>query len=138
MMATGMIHHFEINVSNLQRSIAFWGWLLKELGYESFQEWESGKSWKLGETYLVFVQTDVKFIEPGYHRRRTGLNHIAFHGRSREQVNQLTERLMSKNVPILYKDKHPYAGGEHHYAVFFEDPDRIKVEIVAPINNSYA
>lgn len=23
-------------------------------------------------------------------------------------------------------------GGEQHYAVFFEDPDRIKVEIVAP------
>jgi hypothetical protein len=26
----------------------------------------------------------------------------------------------------------PFAGGASHYAVFFEDPDRIKVEVVAP------
>jgi hypothetical protein len=28
--------------------------------------------------------------------------------------------------------EHPYAGGTDHYAVYFEDPDRIKVEVVAP------
>ncbi len=27
---------------------------------------------------------------------------------------------------------HPYAGGDDHYAVYFEDPERIKVELVAP------
>ncbi|GAA0595336.1 hypothetical protein GCM10009001_09310 [Virgibacillus siamensis] len=32
----------------------------------------------------------------------------------------------------MYSDKHPFAGGEDHYAVYFEDPDRIKVELVAP------
>lgn len=30
-----------------------------------------------------------------------------------------------------YEDRHPYAGGPDYYAVFFEDPDRMKVEIVA-------
>jgi len=39
--------------------------------------------------------------------------------------------LWKKGIKILYQNKHPYAGGENYYAVFFEDPDKIKVEIVA-------
>jgi hypothetical protein len=34
-------------------------------------------------------------------------------------------------VKILYEDRHPYAGGPDHYAVFFEDPMRMKAEVVA-------
>jgi len=30
---------------------------------------------------------------------------------------------------ILYADRHPHAGGPDSYAVFFEDPERIKVEL---------
>jgi catechol 2,3-dioxygenase-like lactoylglutathione lyase family enzyme len=44
----------------------------------------------------------------------------------------MTLQLKEKGVNILYPDKHPFAGGGSHYAVFFEDPDRIKVELVAP------
>ncbi|KHF36766.1 hypothetical protein CM49_01072 [Paenibacillus sp. P1XP2] len=36
--------------------------------------------------------------------------------------------LKQKGVKLLYEDRYPYAGGPEHYAVFFEDPDRIKVE----------
>lgn len=57
---------------------------------------------------------------------------MAFHASSRQQVDEMTRKLTSKGVNILYTDKHPYAGGENYYAVFFEDPDRIKVELVAP------
>jgi hypothetical protein len=32
----------------------------------------------------------------------------------------------------LYDDRYPYAGGPGYYAVYCEDPDRIKVEVVAP------
>ena len=66
-------------------------------------------------------------------QHRTGLNHQAFHADSREHVDRLTVELRDKHVPVLYPHKHPYAGGEDYYAVFFEDPDRIKVEVVAPV-----
>lgn len=127
-----MIHHIELYVSNLKKSTEFWGWLLEELGYELFQEWESGRSWKYGETYLVFVQTEEPYLDVPYHRKRTGLNHLAFHADSREHVDELTEMLRGRGVTILYEDRHPFAGGEDYYAVFMEDPDRMKVEIVAP------
>lgn len=129
---TGLLHHVELYVSDLARSRAFWGWFLGELGYEVHQEWEGGVSLRLGPTYLVFVQTPCEHLEPAYHRRRTGLNHLAFHASSREQVDRMTERLRERGVRLLYEERHPHAGGPSSYAVFFEDPDRIKVELVAP------
>jgi catechol 2,3-dioxygenase-like lactoylglutathione lyase family enzyme len=129
-----MLHHLEINVSNLSKSIEFWGWFLLELGYEQYQKWDSGISWKYGGTYLVFVQVDERFLDVSYHRSRVGLNHLAFHAKSMELVEEITEKLNARGISILYQDKHPYAGGPQHYAVFFEDPDRIKVELVAPFS----
>jgi catechol 2,3-dioxygenase-like lactoylglutathione lyase family enzyme len=131
-LSKGLLHHVELNVSDLKQSTDFWGWLLENLGYLPFQEWESGRSWKIEDTYLVFVQTEARFLDASYHRSQVGLNHLAFHAESRQHVDSLTETLISKGIPILYEDRHPFAGGKDYYAVFFEDPDRIKVEIVAP------
>lgn len=127
------LHHVEIYVSDLERSSAFWSWLLCEhLGYHQFQKWDSGVSYKCGDTYIVFVQTEQRFLEPAYHRCRVGLNHLAFHGRSKEHIDEIVSDLKRRSCTILYSDKHPRAGGSGSYAVFFEDPDRIKVEVVAP------
>lgn len=122
----------EIYVSDLKRSVDFWSWFLGELGYSSFQEWNNGQSWKLSDTYIVFVQVEKRFLDIPYHRCRVGLNHLAFHADSRQQVDSMTEKLQDKGMTILYPEQHPFAGGDKHYAVYFEDPDRIKVELVAP------
>jgi catechol 2,3-dioxygenase-like lactoylglutathione lyase family enzyme len=128
---TGTLHHVEIYVSKLQSSRKFWGWLLEKLGYSLFQEWEEGFSYKKYDTYIVFVQTEDKYVEHTYHRCHTGLNHLAFHVKDNREVDDFAKSLKKKNVNILYEDRHPYAGGSGYYAVFFEDPDRIKVELVA-------
>jgi len=39
---------------------------------------------------------------------------------------------MPTRVTILYADKHPFACGNDHYEVYFEDPDWMKVELAAP------
>jgi catechol 2,3-dioxygenase-like lactoylglutathione lyase family enzyme len=128
----GLLHHVEIYVSDLERTKEFWNWFLTELHYQKYQEWDKGISWKLSDTYIVFVQVEDKFMDIEYHRCRVGLNHFAFHAKSREHVDEITNKLYAKGVSVLYKDNHPFAGGEDHYAVYFEDPDRIKVELVAP------
>jgi len=129
---SGEIHHIEINVSDLKKTTAFWSWLLlQKLGYTLFQKWESGISFKLSNTYLVFVQTEDKYLNIPYHRKQSGLNHLAFHIDTNAQVDEMTIQLKKKGISILYENKHPFAGGENHYAVFFEDPNRIKVEIVS-------
>lgn len=57
-------------------------------------------------------------------------NHLAFYGGSRKQVDQLRKDLITRSVNLLYEDRYPYAGGENHYALYFEDPDGIKIEVV--------
>lgn len=131
-----LLHHLEIYVSDLRKSTEFWGWFLSKLGYKQFQKWETGISWKCHDTYLVFVQAEDKYLDVPYHRCRVGLNHLAFHAHSKEQVDEITEEVTKKGMKILYQDRHPFAGGPHHYAVYFEDPDRIKVELVAPSKGS--
>lgn len=131
-MPKGLIHHIELYVSDLKISVKFWGWFLEELGYKVYQEWEKGQSWKIEDTYIVFVQTEDRFLDVSYHRCRIGLNHLAFHASSKQQVDDITKNLKEKGINVLYEDKHPFAGGKDHYAVYFEDPDRIKVELVAP------
>ncbi len=128
----GIIHHIEIYVSDLEKSIIFWKWLLtEEFSYTVFQKWDEGISFKLADTYIVFVQSTPQYLSNAYNRKNTGLNHLAFHCDSRQFVDELTHELRAKNISLLYPDKHPFAGGKHYYAVFFEDPDRIKVEVVA-------
>lgn len=129
---TGTLHHVELYVSDLEKSKEFWGWFLGLLGYKKFQEWDEGISYRLGETYLCFVQTTDKHLGRGYHRCATGLNHLAFHGASREQVDWLRGLVKEKGLSELYEEKYPYASGPGYYALYFEDPDRIKVEVVAP------
>lgn len=124
-------HHVEVNVSNLARSVEFWGFLLGQLGFEPYQEWDSGRSWRQGASYLVLVQADERFLVRGFHRSGVGLNHLAFHGGSRDRVDRLAEQLRSRGVHMLYDERYPNAGGRSHYALFCEDPDRIKVEVVA-------
>ena len=58
-----MIHPIEIYVSNLKTSRKFYSFLLEALGYELYQEWEEGFSYKRQETYLVFVQAEAAHLE---------------------------------------------------------------------------
>lgn len=41
-MSKGFLYHIELYVSNLNRSIDFWGWFLDEMGYEPFQGGKAG------------------------------------------------------------------------------------------------
>lgn len=130
-----MIHHIELNVADLTKSREFYTALLSELGYSIFQDWAEGFSFKFGSSYLVFVQTADEFLSRSYHRKAIGLNHLAFHAATRAQVDNLADKMRELGVQLLYEDRFPYAGGPDHYALFLEDPDRIKIEIAVDRGN---
>ena len=68
----------------------------------------------------------------GFHRKRAGLNHVAFSVDRREDVDRFqAEFLAPRKLAALYgtpREFPQYRPG--YYAVFFEDPDRLKLEIV--------
>lgn len=131
MAQPGSLHHVEIYVASLAESCAFWEPFLAHFGY-SVHRFRNGVSLNLGDTYIVLVQAEEAHLAAGYHRKRIGLDHLAFHAESRRQVDRLAEWVTSNAYTVLYPEKHPYAGGPGYYALFCEDPNRIKVEVVAP------
>ncbi len=84
-MTLGQLHHIEYYVKNLEASNAFWGWFLPVMGYEKYQSWERGVSWRQG----------------------SGLNHIAFQGGDNAQLDHLHAELLLRNIQVL-KKKHNY------------------------------
>ncbi len=127
-----MLHHVELWVPSLERAIAPWDWLLAALGYRPFQEWSSGRSWRLGATYLVVEQSPAMSAD-NHERCRPGLNHLAFHAGDREQVEALTEAARLQGWTLMFPDQHPYAGGSDHYAAYLVNADGYEVELVATL-----
>ncbi|WP_425258497.1 VOC family protein [Rubrivivax sp. RP6-9] len=128
-----MLHHVELYVSSLERSCAFWTPFMAMLGY-SAEAWSGGMNYVRNEdeTYFCLLPALQEYLSAGYHRRRVGLNHLAFKGTSRTQVDEIASWITENGYTLLYPDRHPYAGGPNYYAVFCEDPDRFKLEVVAP------
>jgi catechol 2,3-dioxygenase-like lactoylglutathione lyase family enzyme len=128
-----MLHHIELYVSDLDRSIAFWTPFMGLLGYQP-DPWSAGMNYVRGaeDTYVCLLPAARDHLAAGYHRKRVGLNHLAFRADSRAQVDLIAHWLKANGHPLLYEDRHPYAGGPGYYAVFCEDPDRFKLEAVAP------
>ena len=129
-MARGDLDHVEIWVPDLHRSITSLGWLLETLGYEAFQSWECGRSWRRGETYIV-IEESPALTEQVYDRLRPGLNHLAFQCGSREACDQLIVDSLRHGWTLLFSELHPNAGGPDHYAGYLADIDGFEVELVA-------
>jgi catechol 2,3-dioxygenase-like lactoylglutathione lyase family enzyme len=126
----GSLHHVELWVPDLRRATVEWGWLLGALGFEPFQDWAHGRSWLLGDTYVVVEQSPAMSV--GDHDRlRPGMNHLAFHAGSRVDVDALATAGPAQGWTLLFADRHPYAGGPGHYAAYLANSDGFEVELIA-------
>jgi len=117
-------------VPDLARACQQWGWLPGQLGYEQYQDWEHGRSWRLGSTYLVIEQSPA-LTATSHDRLRPGLNHLAFHAGGQASVDALTEAAPAHGWTLLFPETHPHAGGEAHYAAYLVSTDGFEAELVA-------
>lgn len=126
----GLLHHVELWVPDLERADLQWGWLLSELGYQPYQSWTTGRSWRRGATYLV-VEASPARSATDHDRLRPGLNHLAFHAGDPHRVDELTREATAHGWSTLFADRHPHAGGADHYAAYLANTDGFEVELVA-------
>lgn len=82
-----------------------------------------------GTMKLILSPTDEKYKTRGFHRKQVGLNHLAFSATSAEEVNKFHKSVLIPNSIACLYEQNP-SGNNSYYAVFFEDPDRIKIELV--------
>ena len=131
----GQIYHIEINVSNFGKSVNFYEEFLSWLGYRRIYTHKIAAGWGIKgaerSTNFWIIQGHDEFVQHGYHRKRVGLNHIAFHADSRQTVERFyREYLLPNKIPVLYGGPMEYPEySKGYYSVYFEDPDRIKLEL---------
>jgi glyoxylase I family protein len=130
-MRSSGVHHVDLVVSSIERSLPFYRDLLGPLGWHRIGEVEGER----GETiwYLGGPGTGIGLREAqttGDHDRyRIGLHHLAFEAASRAAVDERYEWLSDQGAEIeTLPREYGYIPG--YYAVFFYDPDGIKLEIV--------
>jgi glyoxylase I family protein len=127
------VHHVDLVVSSIERSLPFYRDLLGPLGFHRIGEVEGERGetiWYLSgpgaEVGLREAQTESD--EP-YDRYRVGLHHLAFEAASRAAVNERADWLRAQGAEIESgPQEYGYMPG--YYAVFFYDPDGIKLEIL--------
>ena len=131
-MRSSGVHHVDLVVSSIERSLPFYSELLGPLGYHSVGEvvGERGETiWYLsGPGTAIGLRQAQSDSEP-YDRYRIGLHHLAFEAGSRGEVDECAEWLRSQNVR-LESEPQEYTYIPGYYAVFFYDPDGLKLEIV--------
>ncbi|ALV47897.1 glyoxalase (plasmid) [Arthrobacter alpinus] len=126
----GALHHVELWVPSLKRAEDEWGWILTRLGYSSDQNWVQGTSWRRGATYIV-VEESPALTSKDHQRTAPGLNHLAFHAGSTQQVDALLKDSRLHGWRPLFAEKYPNAGGPDHYAAYLVNSDGFEVELIA-------
>jgi catechol 2,3-dioxygenase-like lactoylglutathione lyase family enzyme len=119
------MHHIELNVSDLEASYQFYSLLSTFFAHSSIEREGESFCWRLGEFYIYFNPVQPRFKDAPNHRKQIGLDHIAIKLSDKEEVLSLQEFLIRHEIPILY-DADYY--GPNYFAIYFEDPDRIKLE----------
>ena len=116
------IDHISIRVSNYEKSKAFYGKLFDFLGFEISDEYPGTIGWTNGKTRYWIAGAEGR---KSYRMGDVGLHHYAFQLRNRKDVDDLQAFLEREGVAIVDPADEYY---EDYYAVFFLDPDGIKLE----------
>jgi glyoxylase I family protein len=126
------VHHVDLVVSSIERSLPFYRDLLGPIGWHGIGEVEGER----GETiwYLSGRGTSIGLREAQsdsgpFDRYAVGLHHLAFEVPSRAVVDERAEWLRETGAQIESEpQEYTYMPG--YYAVFFYDPDGLKLEIL--------
>ncbi len=122
------LYHASINVSNVK----FYKDLLAYLNFKTVATYEWGFGATDGAVSLWVFKVHPDYNKYHFHRKAVGINHFAFRVSSRATVDSFHQAyLLANHIPVLYGGpaEHPeYEPG--YYAVYFEDPDRLKLEVV--------
>jgi glyoxylase I family protein len=131
-MRSGGVHHVDLVVSSIERSLPFYRDLLGPLGWHGISEVEGER----GETiwYLTGRDTSIGLREAQTESQRhdrysVGFHHLAIEVGSRGVVDERADWLRTAGAE-LESEPQEYTYLPGYYAVFFFDPDGLKLEIL--------
>jgi catechol 2,3-dioxygenase-like lactoylglutathione lyase family enzyme len=129
------VDHLDLVVTNLEPSLEFYNRLLEPLGFTRNSEIEGERGERVvyiggsGGASVSLRQAQSDAHATPYDRYAVGLHHLCFGAPSRDVVDERAQWLRDQGVEIESgPQEYTYTPG--YYAVFFYDPDGIKLEIV--------
>jgi catechol 2,3-dioxygenase-like lactoylglutathione lyase family enzyme len=135
-MTRGLIHHLDLTVVDPIASRPFYEAVLGFMGYRvSYEEAGRGYDFDLRTTNGTFSSIGIRIGEGAnaaraHDRYSPGLHHVAWQASGRADVDALYALLRQIGANVT----DPPAGypqyGKGYYAVFFTDPDGLKLEYV--------
>ncbi|AUT01403.1 bleomycin resistance protein [Nostoc sp. CENA543] len=127
-MKLGAVNHIALTVSDMNRSEVFYNALLGFLGYQQEEKTDQLILWASNNGVITISPANPESPNKNHDRYSVGLHHLAFSADNREQVNSLHQFLVERGVKILDPPaEYSYLPG--YYAVYFLDPDGIKLEL---------
>jgi len=131
------LHHLDLNVSDLGRSASFYDRVLTHLGLsrvmdsdgeEAGFDWIAPRGTNIG--YFSIGIVPAKSRGKTHDRFAPGLHHLALKSETKEAVDALYQTLLQMDADILDPPAEYPDYGPGYYAVFFLDPDGLKLEYV--------
>ena len=126
------IHHVDLVVSSIERSLPFYRELLGPLGWHGISEAEGERGetiWYLSGRDCSIGLRQAQSETRAYDRYGIGLHHLAIEVLSRAAVDERAEWVRA-NGALLESEPQEYTYMPGYYAVFFYDPDGMKLEIL--------
>lgn len=130
-MTLGTMNHLALTVNDRSKSEPFYDAILKFMGYQQVEKNDEFIMWWSKDAGAILISVANPDSPNKVHDRYSpGLHHLAFNADSREQVDKLYKLILEIGAKVLDPpaEYNHYAPG--YYAVFFADPDGIKLELV--------
>lgn len=127
-MKLGSINHIGLTVSDMATAAAFYEGLLGHLGYVRVEDTPQHILWAGPGGALGISPAHPASLERKHDRYSAGLHHLAFHAPRREDVDAAFATLQAMGARVTDEPaEYDYLPG--YYAVYFLDPDGIKLEV---------
>ena len=134
-MGHGGIDHLALTVTNLAQSSEFYDKVLAFAGYVRVEVPEATQqlmktrllAWASPNGAITMRPAKGEDLRKPHDRNAVGINHLAFTAESRGEVDRMHKLLKEIGAHVLDPPaEYPYFAG--YYAVYFNDPDGIKLE----------
>ena len=120
------IDHLVLRVGNFTRSKRFYDAVLGFLGFKLKYEFADAAGWSNGKTLFWIGPADGRGRKRGHRIGDIGFHHYAFEMASRKDIDALGAFLEKNDMNIVDPPGEYY--GREYYAVYFTDPDGMKLE----------
>jgi catechol 2,3-dioxygenase-like lactoylglutathione lyase family enzyme len=122
------IDHLVIRVGDFDRSKDFYNKVLGFLGFDLKYEYEGHAGWSNGKTLFWIGEADVEGKKHPHRIGNIGFHHYAFELSKRQDVDDLYAFLRENDLTVVDPPADYPEYGEGYYAVYFLDPDGLKLE----------